>query len=559
MIMPNGKLPEHSSGAIGLALLADFIDQQKKLGLYPEIPEVILACVGSPTFPADVKTALAAKSYWDNIANRAILASRCYQQGKELTLANVDQIIAAEGQIDYGDDPTGDIVPRQMVANAINALHGPGLSANENNIIFTVGATSALHAIFNLVNTVYPNRYIVTPFPYYWIYEGKSGANKLHPIKVMDEPGYRLTARALQKSIDAAKSQGKEIGAFLFCDPNNPIGSVVGKEEWQKIAGILGNYSVPIILDNCYAEMQHNGEKYVSLLEVAPELKSLIITVYSSTKGFSLAGERPAFIAMFNPQYHAYLKHEVTTNYIHAPRSLQIAYATGFSQFGLDQRKVLGQFYHLQSDYIFKHLNRLGLNMPDKTYCPQATFYVLGDFSEFLGLTLPENSAIAVDLNKNNQVTDDVRISLYLLFTCGIALAPMSHFGLNRQKGYLRLTCSNTSKLLFEMVSRLEEKVLEIRKAKFNSLVDKISNLLSSLFDPTIKTKITQRYLALIDTQNISAPEMALYLKLTNEKLTTLLKTMTPHTTTHISMWHRPNKTPPLLDHDESPLLSAKL
>src|SRR5690606_1534019 len=143
-----------------------------------------------------------------------------------------------------------------------------------------------LHCIFSAINKRIPDGMIVTPFPHYALYVGPQGKNRLFPIPVMKEKGYRLTAKSLAQALEAAtaeaKKRGTKLSTFLLCDPNNPLGTALDEVELKKIAKVLKNYpDLFIVLDEAYAEMRLKGKFSVSLLSVAPELKDRIILMRS--------------------------------------------------------------------------------------------------------------------------------------------------------------------------------------------------------------------------------------------------------------------------------------
>jgi len=140
----------------------------------------------------------------------------------------------------------------------------------------------------------------------------------------MKNPGYRLTAESLSTSIESANKLASIDGgyphALLLCDPNNPLGTVLGGEELEKIADVLrANKDLTIILDEAYAEMVLDGQKHVSLLSVAPDLKNRIILLRSATKGLSAAGERMAITIAFNKEIMKTMLQHSINNYGHAP------------------------------------------------------------------------------------------------------------------------------------------------------------------------------------------------------------------------------------------------
>ena len=464
------ELPEND--IIEFALLAEYLEQERQK-YNDNLPEIIIACVGTPTFYASPTLAKGAMEYWQNILNKTLEASKCYHD-KYITLTNelVDKIVCSHTAIDYANDPCGDIHPKSIVANYLIKHYESNINISEENIIFTVGATAGLNSIFEIINEYSPDCKIITPFPYYWIYKGKNNQNNLHPIYVMNESGYKLNAQALKQSLLKAEhdclNDGKKIGAFLFCDPNNPLGTVLGKSGWKEIAKVLRETlgkipNIWIILDESYAGMQFNG-KYVSLLTVAPDLKDRIIIINSGTKTLSAAGERVAFMTIFNKKLNNDVKRSIISSYIHAPRSLQAAYAHALANNYQKYTKLMSDFYKTKVEYVSKRLREIGISMPDSKYLPEGTFYIIADCREFLGIKLQEEFLKALDYKISSTIKTSMDIALYLLFYEGIALAPLSCFGV--EDGYIRITCSDQTSKLIDLTNRLENRIKKVRTSR---------------------------------------------------------------------------------------------
>ena len=205
------------------------------------------------------------------------------------------QIIDLNLVVDYGH-PQGDVAACEKIAHKVSHWYHQPVTAQD--ILFTTGGVGGLFCIFEYLNQSFPHSVVLTPFPYYPLY----GQGRLFPIEVIHERGYHLTAQAVKKSIAAASQQGKEISAFVFCDPNNPLGTVVSPQEWRKIMREL--HKVPqalIILDEAYAEIcfTHDYQSLFTLANAALR-KRIILLQRSATKGCSTSGKRMSILVTQN-------------------------------------------------------------------------------------------------------------------------------------------------------------------------------------------------------------------------------------------------------------------
>lgn len=421
--------------------------------------KMIIAGIGRPTYPLNPAIVEEALNYWENIQNSV---ARAYAGFANDPMSGFEE---PNSVIGYGE-PQGEFNLRERVANALTGWYGEAIQLRAEHILFTVGGAGALYAIFEVINAACPNGFIVTPFPYYTLYAGVNNQNNLHPIHVMEQPGYRLSAQVLEESLHALKEKQGQVSAFLFCDPNNPIGSFVPVDEWKRIAAILRNYEgVPIILDEAYAEMQLNGEPYQSLLKVAPDLADRIILMRSATKAFSAAGERMAIVVAKDPNIMAQLLAVTINAYAHAPKFQQAMYTRAIEDFNQGLITSVNAFYRQRVDYVFARLQNMGAAMPDPHYYVEATFYVMADLSDMFGMEMTEDvHQVFVDQTSGKIETDE-DIAYHLLFSDNLMIAPLSYYGLDPHLGYLRITCCGGEVELNKLMGRIANRLVIARRA----------------------------------------------------------------------------------------------
>lgn len=386
--------------------------------------------------------------------------------------------------IDYGL-PDGDYESRKLMSQALNRLYG--LRDNREilpeHLLFTNGGSSALYCSFNVINQAKPNGRIITPAPFYSLHAHN---NRLHLIDVLNLPGYKLNAAALKQAIQEVKQQAardnSEIGGFIFCYPHNPTGLTLDREEWQEIAQVLNDpelQSVPIILDEAYAEMRIDNKPHCSLFVVAPELEDRIILLRTGTKTMSAAGERMAVVICKNPTLLNKIKGEHVNINGHASRANSKAYACAMFDFKEDEQQRLVRFYRETIHRVQTRLVEIAANFPNQV-CPKTgqttyvykvtgTFYVLADLSDLLGLPLHPEAKKA--LPNTDLIENDEALVYHLLFDQGIMLAPLSYFGSNPKKGYVRITCSDIVDCN-AILERLNTVLIATRKQKCVSLIE---------------------------------------------------------------------------------------
>lgn len=445
MLTPSGHSPSYN-----LTMLL----YQWALTLKKEGHPVIIAGIGKPTYPINLDFVETQRKYWDDISHKSKRSRSLFTPNNP----NNSLISEIDATIDYGE-PQGDLIYRTSIANTLEQYFKNKIPINAGNIIFTTGGSSALFNIFKIINRRQPKGFIVTSFPHYPLYSGYHDENILYPIHALNYPGYRLTSCVLKETLQhayaEAKAQKSSLSAFILCNPNNPLGTVLNEEELTNIAEVLRDYpEMMIILDEVYAEMYFSEKNYVSLIEVAPDLKNRIILMRSGTKAFSAAGERIAIIAAFDETIIHELITENINSFTHAPRSAQAAFASALSNMSSEELSHIKAYYEPQVRYVEKRLKQMDAAMPDPDYKVEGGFYVMADLSQLLGMNIPASASRA--LNRTGKAKTDYDIAFSLLFEHQIMIIPLSNPGTSQHQGYFRITCSAGLSILQEMMDRIE-------------------------------------------------------------------------------------------------------
>lgn len=523
LLTPDGN----PAGNIDRIMLLAIWTQQLHQEATADKPPIIRAGLGRPTFPISEYVSKLLTLHWSKIWARSQEARHPLNGNSIGSKLNNTTIAQMDAAVSYGD-PKGESEAREKLAKALERWYGSNIIINPAHVIFTVGGAGGLYAIFKMLNRYFPQSRIITQVPYYSLYQGIHRENHLYPIHVMHEKGYRLTANALKKAIidaeELAKQDGMRPCAFLLCDPNNPLGTVIEDSELFKIARVLRKYpQLLIILDEAYGEMLLYKREQRSLLSVAPDLVNRVILLRSATKALSAAGERMGAIVTFNATLTTRLLEEHVNMCGHAPRSLQHAFAEAIDKLDEIELANLNFFYRQQVEYVQLRLEKIGASLPDYNYRVEGTFYVVADFSDLFNLDLPP--ATQRVLNKpgvqRHTVKTDEDLVYYLLFKDRIMVAPLSYFGLSNKLGFIRITCSGGLAELKELMDRLEQRLIMARKMQQKHLLDNLEKICQALqsLNPHQHQAIIKEIEALLNNDNAAIPTSAVQIKKTNIQL----------------------------------------
>lgn len=148
------------------------------------------------------------------------------------------------------------------------------------------------------------------------------GAAMLTPIY----PPFLKTTRAMGRRIDhhtlAPGADGFEIDwdvlessirgdtrALLLCNPHNPTGRVLTREELTGLAELALRHDLIVVSDEIHCDLVFDGRPHIPFASLGPEIKARTVTLMSASKTFNVAGLRCAMMVFGSSSLHdAYRK-----------------------------------------------------------------------------------------------------------------------------------------------------------------------------------------------------------------------------------------------------------
>jgi N-succinyldiaminopimelate aminotransferase len=189
---------------------------------------------------------------------------------------------------------------RQSCAAWVQRRYGVALDAG-TQILPVNGSREAL---FSLAQTVIdPTRHkdqggpvIVSPNPFYQIYEGAAYLSGATPVFANSNPARNFAADWSQ--IDDATWARTQL--LFVCSPGNPTGAVVPLEEWAELFALSDKHGFVIASDECYSEIYFRDEPPIGALQAAQQLGrgvERLIVLTSLSKRSNVPGLRSGFVA----------------------------------------------------------------------------------------------------------------------------------------------------------------------------------------------------------------------------------------------------------------------
>jgi N-succinyldiaminopimelate aminotransferase len=169
---------------------------------------------------------------------------------------------------------------------------------SDHQILPVNGTREAIFAFTQAVVESKPDALVVSPNPFYQIYEGAAylAGAKPHYLPCLEENGFNPDFDAVPESV----WQNAQI--LFICSPGNPTGAVIGMDQLKKLIALSDKYNFIVASDECYSEIYIDSvQAPVGLLQACAELgrddyKNCVV-FHSLSKRSNLPGLRSGFIA----------------------------------------------------------------------------------------------------------------------------------------------------------------------------------------------------------------------------------------------------------------------
>ncbi len=176
---------------------------------------------------------------------------------------------------------------RRAAAELLRAEKGLNADA-EREVAITVGGMEGL--LCAMLTLIGPGDEVIVPEPYYPSHVEQilmaEGTPVFAPLSRAD---WSLDAGAIEAAITPRTK------AIIISSPHNPTGAVFAKSELLKVAELALKHDIFVICDDTYDILTYDGEEAFSLCSL-PELRHLLIGVFSFSKRFALTGWRVGFV-----------------------------------------------------------------------------------------------------------------------------------------------------------------------------------------------------------------------------------------------------------------------
>lgn len=246
-----------------------------------------------------------------------------------------------------------------------------GISFNKDSeAVITVGASAALY--LTLRTLIDPGDEVLRPNPGWAQYDGVTsdcdGVPVLYPLE--EATGFTTIDFEALEALVTPKTK-----VMILCNPNNPCGSVLGREQLKKAYDFAVKHDIYLIADEAYSAIIY-GDSFVPMLSVVDD-KKRIITMGSASKNYAMCGWRMGFVIANAEICSRVTVFQSLTN-LCPPVVSMVAYAAALSG-PQDATAAMREEYARRRAYFIKALNEI---KGFKCHEPEGAFYAFVDVSE---------------------------------------------------------------------------------------------------------------------------------------------------------------------------------
>jgi len=336
---------------------------------------------------------------------------------------------------------TGDAELRAAIAQDLSARKGTAYTPEQ--IVVSNGAKqSVLQA---LLAVVCPGDDVLVPSPYWPSYPDMVKMCQATPVDVPTDAktGYALTGKSLRATLEAS---GSKASCIILCNPSNPTGCVMTRQQLQEISDVLRDFpKVIVVADEIYERLTYDIP-HVSFASL-PGMIDRTVTINGFSKSHSMTGYRVGYAAA--PLYIAKACGKIQSQMTSCASSIG-QYAANMALKNVKQDWMDARVGELKKkrNLAFSLLQ----DIPNtKVGMPFGAFYIMPDVSFYYNTITPDGQ----------RVKDSHELCLELLRCEQVALVSGDAFG---APDCIRLSYAASEELITESIVRLKRFLLSLRR-----------------------------------------------------------------------------------------------
>ena len=309
---------------------------------------------------------------------------------------------------------------RDAIAKRISRTRG--ISVSGDNVVVTPGGKPIM--FFLIMALVDHGDEVLYPNPGFPIYESMINfmGGVPVPMQLYESKGFGIDVSEIEQKIsDRTK-------LIILNSPNNPCGSVISRDDLERVAEIATAHDIPVLSDEIYSEFLYEGEHHS--ISVFPGMRERTIILDGFSKSHAMTGWRIGYGVM--PMELVEPVSRLVTNSVSCTASFtQMAALEALSGPRDEMDEMVAEFKKRRSVIVE------GLNSIRGIRCalPRGAFYAFPNVED-TGMS-------------SRQFADE------LLTEAGVACLPGESFG-EFGDGFVRFSFANSTENIEKALERIE-------------------------------------------------------------------------------------------------------
>jgi len=311
----------------------------------------------------------------------------------------------------------------------------------EKEIIATAGSIEAITAsLISIINSKKDEVILFSPSYASYCEAIKVAAGRPIFVNLIEADGWRIDFKNLARRIN------NRTAAIIICNPNNPTGTIFPKEDLLKIAELAWKRKIFIICDEVYKNFIYDNEVTFFSLAQIPQLRKIVIRVFSLSKIYAMTGWRIGFLHSDEENVSEIVK--VHDSLVTCSPVISQYAAISALDFADKEIEEFRQKYQERRDLICRHLD----DLPEffSYQKPQGAYFIFPKIIQYKEVRPP------MEVEPPKIKSASWRFAIDLLKKARVAVVPGLAFGPSGE-GHIRMSFGRSEKDINEAMRRIKE------------------------------------------------------------------------------------------------------
>jgi cystathionine beta-lyase len=158
---------------------------------------------------------------------------------------------------------------------------------------------------------------------------------------------------------------------LMLCNPHNPVGRVLLRDELQRLANICLRHDLYICSDEIHCDLLFSRQAHIPIASLSPEIEARAVTVMAPSKTFNIPGLKLAFAVIPDATLRARFE-AARADLVSEPNILGQVAALAAYEDGEEWLRQCLAYLEVNRDYLVDFVRRdlphVRLSVPEGTY-----------------------------------------------------------------------------------------------------------------------------------------------------------------------------------------------